>query len=110
MSSAAHAPFRFVPTLTEIVRPNDFAATDALEQQQLADRLLERIMPKVEAQLRASLQTLVQEHVRMLQPQLQQAVESATREAIARAVNEALDIPGAATKTVVAPGLMDAYQ
>ena len=51
MSSASQSPFRFVPTLTEIVRPNDFAATEMLEQQQLTDRLLQRIMPKVEAQL-----------------------------------------------------------
>ena len=68
MSSASQSPFRFVPTLTEIVRPNDFAATEMLEQQQLTDRLLQRIMPKVEAQLRATLQTLVQEQMRMLEP------------------------------------------
>lgn len=88
--TSPQTPFRFVPTLTEIVRPHDFDTTDIVEQQQLTDRLLQRIMPKVEAQLRSSLQTLVQDHLRLLEPRLQQAVESATRQAIANAVTEEL--------------------
>ena len=84
-------PLRFVPTLTEIVRPNDFETTDQLEQQQLADRLLQRIMPKVEAQLRNSIQALVQDQLRLLEPRLQQAVELATRQAIAKAVTDELE-------------------
>lgn len=109
MSSAPQSPFRFVPTLTEIVRPNDFAATEIQDQQQLADRLLQRIMPKVEAQLRASLQTLVQDHLRMLEPRLQQAVELAARRAIAKAVTDELDVPAEARESVAA-GLIDTYQ
>lgn len=88
MTPTPQTPFRFVPTLTEIVRPNDHDAVDILEQQQLANRLLQRIMPQVEAQLRSSLQTLVLEHMRLLEPRLQQAVENATRQAIAKAVTE----------------------
>ena len=107
MSSASQSPFRFVPTLTEIVRPNDFAATEMLEQQQLTDRLLQGIMPKVEAQLRATLQTLVQEQMRMLEPRLQQAVEMAARQAIAMAVSDELDVSADAP---VATEVVDAYQ
>ncbi len=109
MSSAPQSTFRFVPTLTEIVRPDDFLASGTLEQQQLADRLLQRIMPKVEAQLRASLQTLVQEHVRMLEPRLQQAVELAAREAIAQAVSSTLEPRVDAPDSTTAE-LLDAYQ
>jgi hypothetical protein len=89
--TGSSSPLRFVPTLTEIVRPKDFDTTDQLEQQQLADRLLQRIMPKVEAQLRNSIQVLVQDQMRLLEPRLQQAVELATRQAIAKAVTEELD-------------------
>lgn len=89
--TGSSSPLRFVPTLTEIVRPQDFDTTDQLEQQQLADRLLQRIMPKVEAQLRNSIQMLVQDQMRLLEPRLQQAVELATRQAIAKAVTEELD-------------------
>jgi hypothetical protein len=85
------SPLRFVPTLTEIVRPNDFDTSDQVEQQQLTDRLLQRIMPKVEAQLRNSIQALVQDQMRLLEPRLQQAVELATRQAIARAVTDELE-------------------
>lgn len=108
-SRVPQSPYRFVPTLTEIVRPNDFAATGIQEQQQLADRLLQRIMPKVEAQLRVSLQTLVQDHLRMLEPRLQQAVELAARQAIAQAVTDGLDVPDDARESVAA-ALIDAYQ
>lgn len=89
--SGSTSPLRFVPTLTEIVRPNDFDTTDHLEQQQLTDRLLQRIMPKVEAQLRNSIQALVQDQMRLLEPRLQQAVELATRQAIAKAVTDELE-------------------
>lgn len=109
MSGAPQTPFRFVPTLTEIVRPHDFAATDMLDQQQLADRLLQRIMPRVEAQLRASLQTLVQDHLRMLEPRLQQAVELAARQAILQAVSQEVDGAGDMPEPV-ATGGVDAYQ
>ena len=109
MSSSSPSSFRFVPTLTEIVRPSDFAATEILEQQQLTERLLQRIMPKVEAQLRSSLQTLVQEHLRMLEPRLQQAVELAARQAIAKAVIEELEVATEERESV--PGaLLDTYQ
>ena len=109
MSSSSHSSFRFVPTLTEVVRPSDFAATEILEQQQLTERLLQRIMPKVEAQLRASLQTLVQDHLRMLEPRLQEAVELAARQAIAKAVTEELDVSTDGSESI--PGrLVDSYQ
>ncbi len=85
------SPLRFVPTLTEIVRPNDFDTSSHMEQQQLTDRLLQRIMPKVEAQLRNSIQALVQDQMRLLEPRLQQAVELATRQAIAKAVTDELE-------------------
>ena len=107
MSRAPQSPSRFVPTLTEIVHPDDFESADMLGQQQLADRLLQRIMPKVEAQLRATLQTLVQEQMRMLEPRLQQAVEMAARQAIAMAVSDELDVSADAP---VATEVVDAYQ
>lgn len=112
MSYAPHGPMRVVPTLTEIVRPDDFAVTDALEQQQLAERLLQRIMPSVEAQLRTTLQALVQDHLRMMEPRLQQAVELAARQVITKAVAdglECLDTPPDARDSALSDNI-DAYQ
>lgn len=112
MSHSPQMPLRVLPTLTEVVRPDDFAVTDAMEQQQLAERLFQRILPSVEAQLRITLQTLVQEHLRMLEPRLQQALELAARQAIAKAVADGLDAyapPIDAGESVVANDI-DAYQ
>lgn len=109
MSSGSQPSLRFVPTLTEIVQPSDFATTELLGHQQLTERVLQRIMPMVEAQLRASLHTLVQDHLRLLEPRLQQAVELAARQAIATALAEELEVRHTEPESI--PGaLVDTYQ
>lgn len=77
---------RFVPTLTEIVRPGmpTATATAADDNEQLVQQVLQLVKPRIEQQLRVSLQALIEQHMRLSAPSLQRGIEDAVRVAVAQ--------------------------
>lgn len=81
---------RFVPTLTEVVRPGQPLSPSQptpIDPAQLAEQVLKIVKPKLEQQLRASLQTVIEQHLRSATPriraELQEAIQVAVAESIA---------------------------
>ena len=81
---------RFVPTLTEVVRPGLPQAPSAptpIDPIQLAEQVLNIVKPRLEQQLRASLQTVIEQHLRSATPriraELQEAIQLAVTQSIA---------------------------
>ncbi len=77
---------RFVPTLTEVVRPGQVAAPTPIDRDRLVEQVLLTVKPRLEQQLRASLQVLVEQHMRAAAPRLQQDIEEAVNLAVALAM------------------------
>lgn len=78
---------RFVPTLTEVVRPGMPPATSAIDNEQLVQQVLQIVKPGIERQLRVALQSLIDQHMRVAAPSLQQDIESAVRVAVAQTLD-----------------------
>jgi len=76
---------RFVPTLTEVVRPGAAPTAQAIDPERLVEQVLQAVKPRLEQQLRASLQAMVEEQMRISAPRLQQDMEDAVRAAVAEA-------------------------
>lgn len=84
--SSLKPPPRFVPTLTEVVRPGVVPpVTAVIDPEHLTEQVLQAIKPRLEQQLRASLHAWVEEHMRRVAPQLQQDMEAAVKEAVTQA-------------------------
>ena len=77
---------RFVPTLTEVVRPGRAATAPAIDPDKLVEQVLQTVKPRLEQQLRASLQSMVEQHMRALAPRMQHDVEEAVNLAVALAM------------------------
>ena len=77
---------RFVPTLTEVVRPGVPPATSVLDNERLVQQILRIVKPRIEQQLRVALQSLVDQHMRVAAPNLQRDIEAAVRAAVAQAL------------------------
>lgn len=78
---------RFVPTLTEVVRPGMPLANHAVDDEQLVQQVLQMIKPRIEQQLRVSLKALVEQHMRLAAPSLQRDIEDAVRVAVAQTLD-----------------------
>jgi hypothetical protein len=77
---------RFVPTLTEVVRPPVVNPTVAIDRVALVEQVLQAVKPKLEQQLRTALYALVEEQLCKLTPQWQEDVETAVNAAVEQAL------------------------
>ncbi len=77
---------RFVPTLTEVVRPGLSKAPPAVDRDQLVEQVLQTLRPRLEQQLRVSLQLVVEQHLRTTAPQMQRDMEDAVEAAVSNAI------------------------
>lgn len=77
---------RFVPTLTEVVRPGVASGDPTPDHERLIEQVIQAVKPRLELQLRASLQALIEQQLRISSPRLQQDIEEAVRVAVARAI------------------------
>ena len=77
---------RFVPTLTEVVRPGQTVPPPQIDHDVLVEQVLQTVKPRLEQQLRASLQSLVEQHMRAVAPRLQHDIEEAVNLAVALAL------------------------
>lgn len=87
---AGRVPPRFVPTLTEVVRPAAGAAEPAppappVDQEQIVQRVMQRVDATLERRLREALASAIVEHTRTLGPILQDEIEAVVRQAVAEA-------------------------
>lgn len=80
---------RFVPTLTEVVRPGLPTRPPEIDPERLAEQVLQAVKPRLEQQLRASLQVLIEQHLRAAAPRLQQELEDAVFAAVTKAIARA---------------------
>jgi len=80
---------RFVPTLTEVVRPGLPQAPSVAKQidpVQLAEQVLQIVKPRLEQQLRASLQTVIEQHLRTATPRIRAELQEAIQLAVAQSI------------------------
>ncbi len=77
---------RFVPTLTEVVRPGLPPRAIEIDPERLAEQVLQAVKPRIEQQLRASLQLLIEQHLRAAAPRLQHELEDAVLAAVTKAI------------------------
>lgn len=92
---------RFLPTLTEVVKPGDAAAAASAEAlpvpppmptaEELVERVMRRLAPTLETRLRAVMTALVQEQVSAMEPYLWQEVDQALRQTVTAAVAQEID-------------------
>jgi hypothetical protein len=91
---------RFLPTLTEVVRPvatgtettpSPQTTSPMPAAEALVERVMQRLTPTLETRLRAVVTALVQEQVSALEPYLWQEVDQALRQQVAEAVALELD-------------------
>lgn len=92
---------RFLPTLTEVVKPGDAAAAASAEAvpvpppmptaEELVERVMQRLAPTLETRLRAVMTALVQEQVSAMEPYLWQEVDQALRQTVTAAVAQEID-------------------
>ncbi|MDF2467436.1 MAG: hypothetical protein K0Q43_5671 [Ramlibacter sp.] len=90
---ATRNPPRYVPTLTEVVKPAAQArpAEDALLQEELVNRVLQRVDLTLERRLREAIAATVLEQTRSIAPLLRDEIEAVVRETVAHAFAEELD-------------------
>ncbi|MDO8286222.1 MAG: hypothetical protein Q7T69_14530 [Rhodoferax sp.] len=77
---------RFVPTLTEVVRPGLPKPPPAVDHDELVEQVLQALKPRLEQQLRASLQAVVEQHLRTAAPRMQHDMEEAVEAAVSNAI------------------------
>lgn len=76
---------RFVPTLTEVVRPGAARTVQpSIDRERLIEQVLQAVKPRLEQQLRQSLGPLIDEHIRKASPQWHSDIESTVESAVAR--------------------------
>ncbi len=79
---------RFVPTLTEVVRPGVVAQDPWIDREALVSQVLETLKPRLEQQLRTALHAVVEEELRKASSQWLQDVDSAVNSAVDRAMDK----------------------
>jgi len=77
---------RFVPTLTEVVRPGLPKPPPVVDRDELVEQVLQALKPRLEQQLRASLQAVVEQHLRTAAPRMQHDMEEAVEAAVSNAI------------------------
>ena len=77
---------RFVPTLTEVVRPPVVSPTEAIDRVALVDQVLQAVKPRLEQQLRTALYAMVEEQLCKTTPPWQKDVEIAVNAAVEQAL------------------------
>lgn len=80
---------RFVPTLTEVVKPGGPTIPPAMDHEQLVQQVLQLVRPRLEQQLRVSLHALVEQHLRVAAPRMQFELEEAIKVAVAQTITGA---------------------
>jgi hypothetical protein len=91
---ATRTPPRYVPTLTEVVKPAAQArpAGDAaLLEEELVNRVLQRVELTLERRLREAIAATVLEQTRSIAPLLRDEIEAVVRETVANAFADELD-------------------
>ena len=107
-----HLP-RFLPTLTEVVRPGGAVPPDGAPDpaplplapqtdaslglpavEELVERVMQRLTPVLETRLRAVVDSLVQEQISALEPYLWNEVEQMLRREVAATVTQELTLLG----------------
>jgi hypothetical protein len=81
-------PIRFVPTLTEVVRPGVAPPTAVIDREALVEHVLQALKPGLEQQLRTELYALIEEQLCKALPQWHLDVEMAVNVAVAQALVE----------------------
>ena len=77
---------RFVPTLTEVVRPGAVAQDPWIDREALVRQVLETLRPRLEQQLRTALHAVVEEELRKANSQWLLDVDSVVNSAVDRAM------------------------
>lgn len=97
--SRSSVPPRFVPTLTEVVRPmpssapaSGKAATPAALSAELEEQMVQRVLQRVdlmlERRLREAVGQLILEHTQTLVPRLREEIELAVRQSVSQAFEQ----------------------
>ncbi len=98
--SRSSVPPRFVPTLTEVVRPAPSPAALALGtagapmtlsaelEEQLVQRVLQRVDLTLERRLREAVGQLILEHTQTLAPRLREEIEQVVRQSVNQAFEQ----------------------
>jgi tRNA A37 N6-isopentenylltransferase MiaA len=86
-------PPRFVPTLTEVVKPqvaelSSVAPAAAPDPEQLVQRVMQRVDLAFDRSLREAVATLVAEHAATLRPYLHEEIEAMVRKTVADVMAE----------------------
>ena len=79
---------RFVPTLTEVVRPGLGPHGPLLDREALVSQVLEALQPRLEQQLRIALHAVVEDQLRQASGQWQLEVESAVNAVVEQALSQ----------------------
>ena len=97
-------PARFVPTLTDVVKPvlaqqlqpGPAFATAALEllEDQVVHRVMQRVDMVLERRLREAVGQVILAHTQALGPRLREEIELVVRESVIQAVAQELTPPG----------------
>ncbi len=97
---------RFLPTLTEVVHPQELGGTRAvhaaggghlghqaqgLQQEELVREVMRRLNASLEVRLREAIGTVVVEQVQLLAPRLRQEIEMVVRQVVADAAGGQAD-------------------
>jgi hypothetical protein len=90
MSAPKPTP-RFLPTLTEVVRPAnppEPPAPSGIDTDAMVDKVMQAVSPHIENQLRELVSDLVQEQLRELAPRIQHDLAQMVRAAVEGALAE----------------------
>lgn len=93
---ASRKPPRYVPTLTEVIgsaAERKPAASPALSQEEIVERVMQRIDLTLERRLREAIAATVLEQTRSLAPVLRDEIEAVVRETVSQAFADELAGP-----------------
>lgn len=98
-------PPRYVPTLTEVVRPTAPSGTEApaataapaVTQEEVVRRVLQRVDEMLERRLRERIAAVVIEQTHSLAPLLRDEIEASVRQVVADAFEQEFGRPSGAT-------------
>jgi uncharacterized protein YgbK (DUF1537 family) len=79
---------RFVPTLTEVVRPGTITSAPVIDRDALVEQVMQMVKPRLEQQLRTALYAMVEEQLREAAPQWQLDVEAAVNAAVEQVIGK----------------------
>jgi hypothetical protein len=92
---AGRHPPRYVPTLTEVVKPSGAKAAapavDGASQEQLIHRVMQRVDVSLERRLREAIAATVLEQTRAIGPLLREEIEQVVWQTVSQAFAEELE-------------------